>query len=67
MITSTAARQESQEERYAESLAAIMDCIQKGVTLQTLQTLKYELAIDPRDYQAIMDYCLSKKFAGALK
>jgi len=51
-----------QEQRYANCLAAIMDCIKKGVSLETLQTLKYEMAIDPRDYQRIMDHCLENEF-----
>jgi len=51
------------EQRYANCLAAIMECINKGVSLETLQTLKYEMAIDPRDYQRVMDYCLENKFS----
>lgn len=60
----TQEEQELNDARYANCLTAMIDCINKGVSVQTLQTLKFELAIDKRDYQKIMDYCLAKKYAG---
>lgn len=54
--------QQDQDERYANCLVAMVDCIKCGVSLQTLQTLKFEMAIDPKDYQKIMSYCLEQKF-----
>lgn len=67
MIVSTNDMQQAQEERYAASIAALIDCINKGVSIRTLQTIKFELGIDSADYQRIMDYCLSRKFAGFIK
>ena len=67
MISANDDMQQAQEIRYADCLAAMIDCINKGVSVKTLETLKFEMAIDARDYQRIMDYCLSKKFAGFIK
>ena len=50
-----------QEERYADCLAAIFNAACSGVSLKTLQTMRFEMNIDRKDYKKVMESALCKK------
>ena len=51
----------AEEERYANCLAAIFNAACCGVSLKTLQTMRFEMNIDRKDYQKVMESALCKK------
>ena len=60
-------QQQIYDERYAECIAALMDAACCGVNLKTLQTMKFEMNIDSKDYKKVMDAALSKRLMNFAK
>ena len=56
-----------QEERYADCLAAVLDAACCGVKLKTLNTMRFEMNIDRKDYQKVMESALCKKLTKPMK
>ena len=40
---------EAENERYSYCLKALAECISKGVSLESLQTIRFEMGIDKKD------------------
>lgn len=53
---------EAENERYSYCLQALAECISKGVSLESLQTLRFEMGIDPKDYRVMVEANLRIKF-----
>ena len=50
----------AEEERYANCLAAIFNAACCDVDLKTLETMRFEMNVDRKDYQKIMESALFK-------
>ena len=50
----------AEEERYANCLAAIFNAACSGVELKTLKVMQFEMNVDQKDYEKIMDSALCK-------
>ena len=48
-------QQEAENERYESSLTALTECLRMGVGSKAMETLRFELAINPKDYRDIQD------------
>ena len=53
-------QQEAENERYANILAALKECIEKGVSGSSMQTLRFETGVDVRDYIFLQDAVIAK-------
>ena len=48
-------QQEAENKRYAASLDAIAECLRMGVGSKAMETLRFELGINPKDYLDMQD------------
>ena len=49
--------------RYQDALMALTDAALCGCKLETLQTMKSEFGLDKRDFDEIVNFVLTNKFA----
>lgn len=53
-------QQQAEEERYANILAALKECMERGVSIQSLNTLRFETGINFIDYIFLQDTVIEK-------
>lgn len=53
-------QQEAEAERYDNILAALKECIERGVSFDSMKTLRFETGVDQKDYIAIQDAVIAR-------
>jgi hypothetical protein len=53
-------QQQADNERYANILAALKECLERGVSSTSMATLRFETGVDLKDYLLIQDGVIAK-------